>query len=272
MRFSKRFLLLFLVLVTFAVPTLTAVRSEIVTHHSKVLQTTKSFYLFYPHKYNPRKTYPVLYLLHGAGGNFRDWSGGGVLAQSLEEFEMFVILPDGDQFSWYLDSPFSDSKYETYLTKELIPFIDQNYATRAEPKFRGISGLSMGGHGAVTLAIKHPELFISASSLSGILDLLRHPHEWQLGQRLGQQGENRALWEANSALALSPALQNQELALFISCGLDDFALAENRDFHKELQRLTVPHLYVEHPGSHDFDYWFGHIKEHLLFHNYIFSN
>ena len=152
----------------------------------------------------------------------------------------------------------------------IIPFVDRNYLTIVDRKARGISGLSMGGHGAVTLAIKHPDLFGSASSLSGILDIVRHPSDWQLDQRLGSQEEYMALWEANCALSLSPKLQNQQLALFISCGLDDFALKENRDFQRKLQDLRIPHMYVEHPGAHDFDYWLGHLEEHLLFHNYIF--
>jgi S-formylglutathione hydrolase FrmB len=270
-QFGKRLLALLLVLCALAIQAFTAVRSEVATHQSTVLNTTKDFYLFYPNKYNPDKTYPVLYLLHGAGGSYRSWSSQGVLAQSLEEFEMFVVLPDGDKFSWYLDSPLSGSKYETYLIEELIPFVDRNYPTKANCKARAISGLSMGGHGAVTLAIKHPDLFGSASSLSGILDIVRHPNDWQLDQRLGKQEENMALWEANSALFLSPKLKNLELALFISCGLDDFALKENRDFHRKLQELRIPHLYVEHPGAHNLDYWLGNLGEHLLFHNYIFT-
>lgn len=262
-----------LLVAVFTLPAIGAVRSEVITHKSDVLGVEKNFYLFYPANYNPKKNYPVLYLLHGAGGNYRDWSGRGVLGKALENFEMFVVLPDGNKNSWYVDSIDPTSQYETYIIKELIPYIDSNYPTIQDRKARAISGLSMGGHGAVTLAIKYPDLFASASSLSGIMDITRHPGEWELDKHLGSLSQNRRRWEANCALSLVPKWRGEpHIALFISCGLSDFALQENRDFHKVMQNFKIPHLYVEHPGSHSWDYWYGHIEEHLLFHNYIFTH
>jgi S-formylglutathione hydrolase FrmB len=252
---------------------LAAVRSEVITHHSAALNQDKTFELFYPPQYNPRKDYPVLYLLHGAGGSYTQWASRGTLAELLDDYQMFVVLPDGDRTSWYVDSPTTASKYESYIIEDLIPYLDRNFPTVKDRKGRAISGLSMGGHGAVTLALKHPDRFASASSLSGILDIVRHPNEWGIAARLGGRDENRALWEANSALNLLDKWRTaQPVALFTSCGVDDFALPENRDFVRKLETLKIPHLYVEHPGAHTMEYWLGHIEEHLVFHTYIFTH
>ncbi len=248
-----------------------AVRSEVLTHQSAALGREQKFQIFYPQLFNPNRKYPVLYLLHGAGGSYNQWASRGTLGEILERYEMFVVLPDGDKTSWYVDSPTTDSKYESYIIRDLIPYIDRKFPTVSDRKYRAISGLSMGGHGAITLAIKHPDLFASASSLSGIMDIVRHPNEWGIAARLGSRDENLSLWKANCALNLLESWQgNPPVALFTSCGVDDFALQENRDFAHKMEELKIPHLYVEHPGAHTMDYWLGHIEEHLLFHNYYF--
>ena len=271
MGIARQFWKLALLLWLIVLPAFGEVRSEVIVHQSRVLGTEKKFYLLYPEDYNAKQNYPVLYLLHGAGGGYRDWAQGS-LKKALAKFAMFVVLPDGKN-SWYVDSIEPTSQYETYLIAELLPYIDSHYPTLKDRKARAIAGLSMGGHGAVTLALKHPQLFASASSLSGILDIMRHPGEWDLDQHLGKLEENRKRWEDNCALAMIPKWRGEsDVALFISCGLSDFALEENRAFHKVMQNFRIPHLYVEHPGSHSWDYWLGHVEEHLLFHNFIFSH
>lgn len=252
------------------------VSQSVYKHFSKALGREKQFTVFYPYQFKPGRRYPVLYLLHGYGGkddgneNSFDHE---VIMTALKEHELFVIVPDGG-VGWFVDSPYSNSKYETYLIEELIPFVDKKLPTMTHRQYRGICGVSMGGHGAITLAFKHPQLFGSASSLSGILDLVRHSEQWNLAKLLGPLDKNRKLWEDNSALYLSKRWGgNPPIALFIECGVEDYALWENRDFHSELQKMKIPHRYEENPGAHTLEYWFddGHLAEHLRFHSQIFS-
>ena len=253
------------------------IRQRVFSLYSEILGKEMRFSVYYPADFEPQKRYPVLYLLHGyAGkesGNENSFNYKGIVPKALESCSMFVVVPDGG-VSWFLDSPYTDSKYESYFIRELLPFIDEKFPTLPDRQHRGICGVSMGGHGALTLAFKNPELFGSASSLSGILDILRHQNQWNLAQLLGPLETNRAVWEANSALQLSRQWAGTPpIALFIDCGLNDYALQENRDFHRTLQELKIPHLYAENPGGHTMEYWYddGHLAEHLAFHNKMFQ-
>lgn len=235
-------------------------------------------YVVLPTAYDPNQRYPVLYVLHGASGSYKDWVKQTRIVNFVEPYRMILVFPDGGQYGWYVDSPKEPkSQYESYFVKEHIPYIDSHYSTIADRSGRGIVGLSMGGHGAITLAIKHPDLFGSASSLSGVLDLTRHKTEWQIFKRLGMYAENPAQWDANSALQLAPKLSSGTLSpdtplqLFVDCGTEDFAIAENRAFRDRLQELDIPLFYVERPGNHNWAYWNGNIGEHLAFHSKAFA-
>ena len=106
---------------------------------------------------------PVILLLHGYGGDYKNWSDHTSLGRRADVFNLIIVCPDGNRNSWYLDSPMDpDSQYETFFINELIPWIKKNYKTN---QF-GITGLSMGGHGAFYLAIRHPELFDAVSGMS----------------------------------------------------------------------------------------------------------
>ena len=221
----------------------------------------------------PDRRFPVLYLLHGASGEHTSWVANTPLAKLLENEsktrDVIVVCPNGRGCGWYVDSPHKrNSNVETHLVKELIPHIDSNFRTEARRGARGIAGYSMGGHGALTLAAKHPELFASASSLSGILDITRWPGHWRLRETFGPLEENRDFWVANSALGLAPAYAGKArgVSLLIDCGDGDPAFEENGDYHRRLEGLGVPHVYKERPGGHTWRYWAKHLAEHLDFH------
>jgi S-formylglutathione hydrolase FrmB len=272
---SSRVLFAFLalmVLLTLAVSAAT-ITPEKVTHKSELLGVDKSFYVLPPRNYDPQKRYPVLYLLHGASGSYADWYKNTKLAEYLNNYDMFVVLPDGEKNGWYVDSTIlPKSKYESYIPKELVPYIDSHYPSIADKTGRAICGLSMGGHGAITIAMKYPDIFGSASSLNGIMDIYRHPNEWDIAKKLDKQTKAKDAWLANSALKMVLGGKfPQGLSIFVSCGVNDFAIGENRDFHQALVLLGIDHSYVEHPGAHTWDYWNSHIEEHLLFHDRIFK-
>ena len=129
---------------------------------------------------NKKTHYTVFYLLHGAYGHFADWLKKApdklLVADLADQYNLIIVLPEGETFAFYLDSPVSpvspDSQFETYLTKEVLPKIDQTYRTVADCRGRVITGLSMGGHGVRYLSARHPDLYCAAGSMSGALDLM----------------------------------------------------------------------------------------------------
>jgi len=276
-RFLCAFLLLVAVRILPAVeppskPSLPGVVTAIeLTIESEAMGRPMPALVFLPPSYarQPAARYPVLYLLHCAGGDYRMWAQGTGLIGELASRELIVVCPEGMPLGWYLDSPVQPrSAVETHLIRELIPRIDRDFRTLAARPGRVIAGFSMGGHGAITLAAKHPDLFASASSFGGILDLPRWPGHWGLDAVLGPLATKREAWIAHSALGLSGrfATEAAGMKLLLDCGLDDFALPGNRAFHQRLGELGVPHVYRERAGGHELDYCSRHLAEHLDFH------
>ena len=229
---------------------------------------------------NKKASYPVLYLLHGAYGHFSDWLKNTpdkqLVHQLADQYNIIIVLPEGETFSFYLDSPVSpDSQFETYLTKEILPKIDQTYRTVADRRGRVISGLSMGGHGAIYLAARHPDLYCAAGSMSGALDLMsfnRKLSPTEATQRaalwapiLGSETANPERFAANSVLSLVDQLHRNNLPLIIDCGEDDGLLEINREVHRRLLYNHTPHDYTERPGGHTWPYWQNALPYQVLF-------
>ncbi|MCC3152446.1 alpha/beta hydrolase family protein [Hymenobacter sp. BT770] len=229
---------------------------------------------------NKKAHYPVLYLLHGAYGHFADWlksTPDKQLVHNLaDQYNIIIVLPEGETFSFYLDSPVSpDSQFETYLTKEVLPKIDQTYRTVADRKGRVIAGLSMGGHGALYLSARHPDLYYAAGSMSGALDLMslnRKLSPADVAQRvklwapiLGSEADNPERFAANSVMGLVDQIQRNKLPLIIDCGVDDGLIDINRELHRRLVYNHTPHDYTERPGAHTWEYWQNALPYQLLF-------
>ena len=150
-----------------------------------------------PDDYNTSaEHYPTVYLLHGAGGDHRQWIQMVPDLQALaSRYDFIIVCPDGGFTSWYLDSPVDPTYlYETYVADELVQEIDRRYRTIASAQGRAISGLSMGGHGAFYLAIRHQDTYGAAGSMSGGLDIRPFPKNWDLPLRLGEQQDNWENW------------------------------------------------------------------------------
>jgi len=218
--------------------------------------------------------YPVLYLLHGYSGNFAGWlSDAPQLRQHADSYQMIIVCPDGGYDSWYLDSPVDTTvRFETYISKEVVGFIDYYYNTRRGRAGRAIAGLSMGGHGAITLAIKHIDTFGAAGSMAGGLDLRPFKvNYWDLKGVLGEPSINWQNWEAASAVNFVPGLKGRELPLIIDCGLGDFFLETNREMHQRLLEAGIPHEYTERPGEHNSEYWGNAVDFQVLFFHKFFE-
>lgn len=220
--------------------------------------------------------FPVLYLLHGAWGSYLDWRSHAQeeIITLVKKYGLIIITPDGDEMGWYADSPYvENNQIETYFIRELLPNVQSSF-----PVHQGklsIAGLSMGGHGALVLALRNPETFVSISSMSGILDITRHQHQWELYNLFGDyNAANKHLWMEHSAYYLAQHNQDylQSTPLLITVSLDDqWALEDNRIFHEKLLELNIEHRYRESPGDHDWDYWTSQLPIHVAFHAYHLS-
>ncbi|MGY3087390.1 putative tributyrin esterase [Hymenobacter sp. UYAg731] len=229
---------------------------------------------------NKKANYPVLYLLHGAYGHFSDWLNKTpdkqLLHRLADQYNLIIVNPEGETFSFYLNSPVSpDSQFETYLTQEIISKIDQTYRTVADRKGRVIAGLSMGGHGALYLSARHPDLYCAAGSMSGALDLMSFnrklsPNDAAARAKLwapilGSEADNPERFAANSVISLVDLMHRNNLPLIIDCGVDDGLIDINREVHRRLLYNHTPHDYTERPGAHTWEYWQTALPYQVLF-------
>ncbi len=224
--------------------------------------------LVFPKSYdsNSEKRFPVVYLLHGHSGNYTDYLTDAKDIQSLSDKNNAIfVCPDGGFGSWYFDSPIdSNFKYETFIISELVTWIDNNYRTLKDKKFRAIGGLSMGGHGALYLAIRHPNVFSAAGSMSGGVDFRPFPNEWDIKLRLGKYVDNKEIWSKNCVTEMINQIP-ENLRISVDCGRKDFFLEVNRSFHQKLQAAQIAHRYEESEGAHDWDYWDKSLPSMLTF-------
>jgi S-formylglutathione hydrolase FrmB len=226
-----------------------------------------------PDDYKQGKSYPVTYILHGAGGNYGDWIRNVPDLKSYsDQFKMIIVCADGNVTSWYFDSPVDPSwRYETYVAKELIGFIDQKYKTIRDRKGRAITGLSMGGHGAFYLAFKHQDVFCAAGSMSGGVDLCPFPENWNIAKRLGSYAGNPEVWKQHSVINMIYLLTPKSLSITFDCGKDDFFYQANVRLHEALTYNNIPHDFTTRPGGHTWEYWTNSISYHLLYFNKVFK-
>lgn len=225
-----------------------------------------------PDNYKKQKHFPTVYLLHGYGDSYNGWINYvPELKKYADDFQMILVCPDGNFSSWYFDSPKDPKwKYETYVSLELPVQIDEKYKTIKDRKSRAITGLSMGGHGALSLAFKHQDVFGAAGSMSGGVDITPFPGNWDIEKRLGSYAEYPERWKSNSVVNMTDLLVPNQLALIIDCGKDDFFLAVNMKLHEKLNEHNIPHDFTIRPGAHNFDYWKNAVGYQLLyFHNFF---
>lgn len=224
-----------------------------------------------PDNYDGTKEYPTVYVLHGFGGNYKVWLSSAPSFKALADtYQMILVCPDG-QNSWYWDSPInSGSQYETYVSKELVNSVDQTYKTVKDRKGRAITGLSMGGHGALYLAFRHQDIFGAAGSMSGGVDIRPFPNNWHMSKQLGEYARNQKLWEDNTVINMTGLLNPDSLKLIIDCGISDFFYQVNVDLHNKLIQEGIPHDFIVRPGAHDWKYWDNAVCYQLLFMHLFF--
>ncbi|WP_417941372.1 alpha/beta hydrolase [Flavobacterium sp. RS13.1] len=228
-----------------------------------------------------KTTFPVMYLLHGAYGHFGDWlknTPNKELVKNLaDQYNMIIVMPEGETFSFYIDSPVNTgSQFETFVTKEVIQKVDKTYRTIANKNGRVITGLSMGGHGALYLSARNPDLFCAAGSMSGAVDMsvmLNRDSPAQVLKLIepvfGDKSNDIKMYEQHAVLNMIDKIKANKLPLIIDCGIDDFLIEPNKELHRRLVYNKVEHDYTERPGAHTWEYWDNALPYHVLFFNKI---
>ncbi|MCA1621944.1 MAG: esterase family protein [Acidobacteria bacterium] len=209
------------------------------------------------------RRYPVLYLLHGWGGNYDSWLSRSSLVSYAAEHQLIVVTPEGGK-GWYTDAP-GGEPYESHLLREIVPDVDARFRTNANRRGRGVAGYSMGGYGALKLGFRHPELFAFAGSTSGALDAASRADDESLARAFG--GANSPARFENDLPRLArefPEARRGALPfLYLDCGLGDDWLAVNRDFAATLTARGIAHEYRQRPGGHVWPYWDAQGREIL---------
>lgn len=225
-----------------------------------------------PEKVQKSQACPVIYLLHGYGGDHTNWiAKKPELKQIADEKGIIFVCPDGND-SWYFDSPKDSTfRYETFVASELVAYTDSHYPTLADRKARAITGLSMGGHGALYLAINHKDVFGAAGSMSGGVDIRPFPQNWKIKERLGEFVANKRSWDAHSVMTQIEKIENGELAITFDCGEADFFYEVNKELHKRLLARKIDHDFTVRPGGHTWPYWVNSLDYHILFFDKFFK-
>lgn len=291
---------------------------DTLTFWSQALGTHKRALVWRPPSYAAgRARYPVAYYLHGLWGSEGDWIRQGALDRTLDSLaaagraELLVVMPDGDD-GWYttwnalldvatcraafVPRPGDERAeaycvpwphYDDYVARDLVAAVDARYRTRPERAGRAIAGLSMGGYGAVSLALRYPETFRAAASHSGVVSPRyagAHPFDGTVryastehalragwGERLwpllvAPFGRDSAAWASRDPVTLAQRLAGgassaRRPAIFLDCGTEDGLVDQSRALRAELARLGWAVAYAEWPGGHDWPYWRRHAAE-----------
>jgi S-formylglutathione hydrolase FrmB len=264
--------------------------------NSRILKYPVHYCVYLPAGYDagaarhPVQSYPVLYFLHGLGDNERTLfnSGGWTLLDDLRQQhkmgEFLIVAPEGRR-SFYINSADGSVRYSDFFLQEFIPLIETKYRISKGRNNRAISGISMGGYGALRFAFSHPEMFSAVSAQSAAL-ITESPQELDTAARSGAPlGKvlaavfgsplEAAHWKENSPFVL--AQRNvagvRRLAIYFNCGQDDNYGFEKgaAALHEQLQKEGVKHDYHPYPGDHSFSYFLAHFTEVMEFHSRAFG-
>lgn len=208
-----------------------------------------------PADYAPADAYPAVFLLHGWSQNYRVWDKVFDAQQIADCYNFILIFPDGLYDSWYMNSPVNPKQqYARFFFDDLLPAMHQNYSIDSSLIF--LSGYSMGGHGALWLFFEHPELFRSAASSSGVMDLNASSlKESSLPKLLGDYETNRKRFDQYSVINRLHKIQQTDKIFWFDCGTNDHLYQANRRFREKCDKLGIKAISVVQPGKHHRSYW-----------------
>jgi enterochelin esterase-like enzyme len=241
------------------------------TMESDILGMQRRYAVYLPPDYETsQRSYPVLYLLQGAGDDQTGWIQFGEVLRIADEAirsgtatAMLIVMPDANEGKrGYFNDIRGEWRYEDFFFEEFMPFVEKQYRIKGEKRYRAISGLSMGGGGTFMYAMHHPELFSSACPLSaycGPLTMEEMDRQLERNEILADSREQKeAYFRRHSAVALAgdlPAEELKSVRWYIDCGDDDFLYEGNSLIHIALRKKEVPHEFRIRDGAHNWTYW-----------------
>ncbi len=248
-------------------------RVETVAFKSPTFGATKAYHVILPVEYatSPSTRYPVLYLLHGLSDNAATWTERTNVVDSAAGHRFIVVMPEGGA-GWYTDSAsVPTDRYESYLLDEIVPDVQKRYRTIEEGYARGIAGLSMGGYGSLKMALKHPDEFALAASMSGSVNAARYSDKDAADWELHAQSIARTFGPADSPTraandlfalvrARAPGRPTTFPYIYMDCGTEDGLVTANRNFAALLTEKQIVHEFHEIPGIHNWDLWEKRIR------------
>ena len=262
---------------------------------SKLLKTEVKYSIYLPDGYETsNRHYPVVYLLNGYTGNEQDWIQFGNMQTLVDQSvvsgkfpAMIIVMPDGDD-RLYMNKYDGSYPYEDMFIQEMIPFIEKEYRIRSERQFRAISGLSMGGAGALKLAMTYPDLFVASASYSAAIRsdkvLATYGNDDQerfdnyFGRALGEglTGQERLTdhYRKNNVFDIVQNKAPKELkrvSYYFDCGDDDYLSPGNVELLMELKQLGIDHEFRFRDGAHTWSYWRESLPIGLTFIGKYFS-
>ena len=251
-----------------------AAKVDTVSIYSQVMQQTFKAVVIQPETLQDDTTkLPVVYLLHGYSGNFSNWiTRVPALKNYVDHFQIIIVCPDGGYSGWYINSSNDiHAQYETYISTEVPSYIEKHYRVIPDRRARAITGLSMGGHGGLYLGLRHADYFGACGSISGSVDLRSWANRFAIAKRIGDTTDSDFSWKKYSVLQMIDTPFQHSSAIIIDCGTEDIFINVNRQLHQKLLALKIPHVYIERPGRHNWDYWRNAIEYQLLFFRKYFN-
>ena len=255
---------------------------------SKILSRSVPYCVVLPPSYDSQtsRRFPVLFFLHGLGDNEQMFyhSGAWNLVENAwekGELKEFLIATPAGGASFYVNARDGKSRYEDFLLEEFFPFIERHYRVHAGRAYHAISGISMGGYGALHIAFRHPQLFSAVSAHSpALIEKLpaflagapsSSPRARILGAVFGIPPDV-AFWDRNSPLTLARTANLAGLKIYFDCGdNDDYGFNSGAvALDKILSSRHIPHEFHLYPGGHDWQYFAEHLPESLAFHSHLF--
>jgi S-formylglutathione hydrolase FrmB len=241
---------------------------------SPYITNSDTIFVFRPKTYDIMAKYPLVYLLHGYSENYKQWSKTTDLQKLADQYGFIIVTPDGFT-SYYLNSPINKgSRYEDFFFKELVPKVHQSYNIDEKNIF--ISGLSMGGYGALRYFILHYDYFNTAGSTSGALEI-DYPNFQKVSQQFWQTNRmtddliknlgnpKKTDWNRYSISNLLKHTPHFNRPFIFDCGTEDILYTNSLNLKSLTDSLKIPTIFITQPGNHNTEYWSKSIDQHFVY-------
>ncbi len=269
---KKIFTAVLAILVSYSVNAQMGTVYDDLSMHSDILNMDRKYAIYLPPDYeSSKRSYPVLYLLHGGGDDQTGWVQFGEVLHIADKAinggnatPMIIVMPDANAVRrGYFNDPKNEWRYEDFFFEEFMPFVEKTYRIKGEKRYRAVAGLSMGGGGSFMYALHHPELFSSACPLSASTGPLSLEETEQRLKRSNKEAsfsksEIENYYKKHSAVELiksMPVKDIKSVRWFIDCGDDDFLYEGNSLVHIEMRKKEIPHEFRIRDGGHSWTYW-----------------